>query len=38
MKKGSCIECDKPLFDQNTDEESQLCDERLEELDRISTQ
>ena len=31
MKKGSCIECDKPLFDQNPDEESQHCDECLKE-------
>lgn len=27
MKKGNCIECDKPLFDQNKDEFGDFCDE-----------
>lgn len=32
MKNGNCTECDKPLFDQNPDGESQLCDTCFEEL------
>ncbi len=32
MKNGNCTECDKPLFDQNPDGESQLCDACFEEL------
>lgn len=27
MKQEKCIECEKPLFDQNPDETRALCDE-----------
>ena len=35
MKNGSCIECDKPLFDQNQEINNLLCDKCNEEADEI---
>lgn len=32
MIKGNCTECDKPLFDQDPDETSQLCDNCLKDI------
>lgn len=37
MKKGNCSECDKPLFDQNKDEKSELCDDCLIDCDHMCT-
>lgn len=33
MKNGECIECGKPLYDQNPDEPLQICDDCRYERD-----